>query len=86
MCLGVPGQIVEVTDPQIATVNVRGTHRTINCQLLTGAGEALAAGDWVVIHLGFAVDRIDEAEAKEVLGFLEDPTADLPDRGGRETS
>jgi hydrogenase assembly chaperone HypC/HupF len=74
MCLGIPGQVVEVLadyDGQLALVDVQGARRRINLGLLEPEDGALSAGDWVLIHMGFAMERIDEASAKEALAGLE---------------
>jgi hydrogenase assembly chaperone HypC/HupF len=74
MCLGIPGQIVEVLaeyDGQLGVVDVQGAQRRINLGLLDLDQEAPNPGDWVLIHMGFALERIDEAAAKEVLAGLE---------------
>jgi hydrogenase expression/formation protein HypC len=63
MCLGIPGQVVEL-DPdneQLAKVDVAGVRRMINIGLLED--EDMGVGDWVLIHVGFAMSKIDEAEA-----------------------
>ena len=72
MCLGIPGQVVEWVDRenQIAKAEVSGVRRNINVALLTG-DEAVDIGDWVLIHLGFAMSKIDEDEAQATRGFLE---------------
>lgn len=72
MCLAIPGQIVKLLDdpPDLATVNVSGVLRNINVALLTPEG--LAPGDWVLIHVGFAMSRVDEEEARASLAFLEE--------------
>ena len=69
MCLAIPGQIVEVVDElnRLAKVEVAGVRRTVNVGLLDDAD----AGDWVLIHVGFAISRIDEAEARATLELLE---------------
>lgn len=71
MCLGIPGQVVAVTDPagHLATVEVSGVQRSISIRLL--ADEGVAVGDWVLVHVGFAMARIDEAEAAETLRALQ---------------
>nr|WP_262846844.1 HypC/HybG/HupF family hydrogenase formation chaperone [Sphaerisporangium corydalis] len=71
MCLGIPGEIVEILSdrPDLAKVDVSGVRRAINIGLLEG--EDLAPGDWILIHVGFALSKIDEAEAKSALDFLE---------------
>lgn len=74
MCLGIPGQVIEVLadyDDQLALVDVQGARRHINLGLLEPDQEALSPGEWVLIHMGFALERIDEAEAKEALAALE---------------
>jgi hydrogenase expression/formation protein HypC len=71
MCLGIPGEIVELMDdrPDLAKVDVSGVRRAINIGLLEN--EKLEPGDWVLIHVGFALSKIDEDEAKAALDFLE---------------
>ena len=71
MCLGIPGEIVELMDdrPDLAKVDVSGVKRAINIGLLEN--EKLEPGDWVLIHVGFALSKIDEDEAKAALDFLE---------------
>jgi hydrogenase expression/formation protein HypC len=61
MCLAVPGQIVEVVDEanHLAQVDVAGVRRNVNVGLLDGVGP----GDWVLIHVGFAISQVDEEEA-----------------------
>jgi len=73
MCLGIPGQIVELVDPEyhIAKVEVSGVRRNVNVGLLTGGPDAVDVGDWVLIHVGFALSRIDEEEARATLAFLQ---------------
>ncbi len=72
MCLGIPGQIVEVVDPEhhIAKAEVSGVRRNVNVGLLTG-DDAVDVGDWVLIHVGFAMSKIDEEEANATRRFLE---------------
>ena len=71
MCLGVPGQIVEFLDPthHLARAEISGVRRAINVGLLVPDG--LEVGDWVLIHVGFALSKIDEDEARRTLDFLE---------------
>ncbi|MFS8102524.1 HypC/HybG/HupF family hydrogenase formation chaperone [Lentzea alba] len=71
MCLGIPGEVVEIlSDRQdLATVDVCGVRRAINIGLL--ADEGVSPGDWVLIHVGFALSKIDEEEAQAALEFLE---------------
>ena len=70
MCLGIPGQLVEFveTHEHLARVDVSGVTRIINIGLLED--ETLATGDWVLIHVGFAMSRIDEEEANLALASL----------------
>ena len=69
MCLAVPGQIVELVDPanRLAKVEIAGVRRTVNVGLLDG----VERGDWVLIHVGFALSRVDEEEARATLRLLE---------------
>ena len=71
MCLGIPGEVVELLDdrPDLAKVDVSGVRRAINIGLLSD--EKVEPGDWVLIHVGFALSKIDEQEAKAALAFLE---------------
>jgi hydrogenase expression/formation protein HypC len=71
MCLGIPGEVVEILadQPDLARVDVSGVRRVINIGLLSD--DAIAPGDWVLIHVGFALSKIDEAEAAAALEFLE---------------
>lgn len=70
MCLGIPGQILEYVDDQndIATVEVSGVRRNINVGLVRPEG--IGPGDWVLVHVGFAMSKIDEVEAQETLTML----------------
>lgn len=66
MCLAIPGQIVEIVDEsnRLAKVDVAGVLRTINVGLLDGDDDGgVVAGDWVLIHVGFAISQVDEEEA-----------------------
>jgi hydrogenase expression/formation protein HypC len=71
MCLGIPGEVVEIlidrTD--LAMVDVSGVKRAINIGLLDK--DEVGPGDWILIHVGFALSKIDEEEAKAALEFLE---------------
>ena len=72
MCLGVPGQLVEWVDREhhIAKADVAGVRRNVNVGLLTG-DDAVDVGDWVLIHVGFAMSKVDEEEAASTRAFLE---------------
>ena len=69
MCLAIPGQILEFTDAEnrLAKVDVAGVRRTVNIGLLDDTGP----GDWVLIHVGFALSKIDEEEAMATRRLLE---------------
>ena len=69
MCLAIPGQIIEIVDEprRLARVEVAGVRRTVNIGLLDDAG----TGDWVLIHVGFAISQIDEDEAMATRRLLE---------------
>lgn len=77
MCLGVPGQIVEFLEPthHLAKAEISGVRRAINVGLLVPDG--LEVGDWVLIHVGFALAKIDEDEARRTLDFLEQLGSDF---------
>ena len=90
MCLGIPGQIVAIDDAvrKLATVSVAGIHRQVNIACIVDATHPVAScvGDWVLVHVGFAMARIDEEEA------IQQPAATIghpfqvvvgKDRGGR---
>ena len=70
MCLAIPGRVVErvAGDPRFAVVEVLKVRRVINVDLL--ADEPLALGDWVLIHVGFAMTRISEEAARDQLRVL----------------
>ena len=75
MCLAIPGQVVAIIDEQnrLARVTVAGVQRTVNIGLLDreDTGQGVSAGDWVLIHVGFAISQVDEAEAAATLELLE---------------
>ena len=75
MCLAIPGQVVAVVDDDLhlATVEVAGVRRTINVGLFDGVG----IGDWVLVHVGFAISVIDEDEAAATLALLEEMGAEF---------
>jgi hydrogenase expression/formation protein HypC len=72
MCLGIPGQIVEIVDDanNIAKVDVSGVRRNVSVALVRPEG--IEPGDWVLIHVGFAMSKIDEAEARDTMKALEE--------------
>ena len=69
MCLGIPAQIVELVDPEagLAKAELSGVRRKVSIALCPEAG----VGDWVLVHVGFALSLIDEDEARETLRLLE---------------
>jgi hydrogenase expression/formation protein HypC len=73
MCLGIPGRIVEISDvaQQRVKVDVDGVRREVSVALIGLDGpDAARIGDWVLVHVGFAMAKIDEDEAAETLGAL----------------
>ena len=75
MCLAIPGRILEMVDEpnRLAKVDVAGVRRTVNIGLLDDAG----IGDFVLIHVGFALSKVDEAEAEATLSLLRGMGADF---------
>ena len=71
MCLGIPGEVIELHPEQrdLAKVNVSGVRRMINIGLL--ADDPPVPGEWVLIHVGFALSKIDEQEVAAALEYLE---------------
>ncbi len=82
MCLAIPGRIIEMVDEanRLARVDVAGVRRTVNVGLLDAEADAhgggARVGDWVLIHVGFAISRVDEEEAAATLALLEGMGAD----------
>jgi hydrogenase expression/formation protein HypC len=78
MCLAIPGQIVEIVDEsnRLAKVEVAGVRRTVNIGLLDVDGISAGPGDWVLIHVGFALSKIDEQEAHATLRLLREMGAE----------
>lgn len=79
MCLGIPGQVVETVDAEnhLAKVEVSGVRRTISVRLLADTG--LKDGDWVLVHVGFAMAKIDVDEARHTLDQLQKMGKDYTD-------
>ena len=67
MCLAVPAHITEKKSDQKATVNILGLTRDISLDLLPNAKE----GDWVLVHAGFGIEIVDEADALETIELIE---------------
>ena len=72
MCLGIPGRIVEITDADLnlAVADVSGVKRKVNVTCISGEGAAALVGQWVLIHVGFAMAIIDEEEADKTMKTL----------------
>jgi hydrogenase expression/formation protein HypC len=74
MCLGIPGRIVRIDDAEkkLATVDVSGVRRQVNVACIVNEEHPVEScvGDWVLIHVGFAMSRIDEEEAAQTLQIL----------------
>lgn len=73
MCLAIPGQVVEIVDEaqRLAKVDVAGVRRNVNVALLEAEPGGVAVGDWVLIHVGFALSKVDEEEALATRRLLE---------------
>lgn len=76
MCLGIPGQVVDISDPdkKLGHVEVGGVRRLTNlaCVVEEGAPIAALVGEWVLVHVGFAMSRIDPEEAARTLELLQE--------------
>ncbi len=74
MCLGIPGQVVEISDAEkkLALVDVGGVKRQVNMACVVDEEHPIDSciGDWVLVHVGFAMSRIDEQQAAETLEIL----------------
>ena len=70
--MAIPGQVVEIVDVEnrLATVEVAGVRRRVNVGLLDAAGGGVGPGDWVLIHVGFAISQVDELEARHTHDLL----------------
>ncbi|MDY6782391.1 MAG: HypC/HybG/HupF family hydrogenase formation chaperone [Cyanobacteriota bacterium] len=86
MCLGIPGQITEITDIEnkLAIVNVGGVKRQVNLACIVDDEHPLEScvSDWVLVHVGFALNRINEEEAAETLDLLQQFEASLAVKNG----
>ncbi len=76
MCIGIPGQIIAISDPEnvLGIVDVSGVRREINLVCVVSDDHPIEAwvGDWVLVHVGFAMSRIGEQEAAATLRILEE--------------
>lgn len=70
MCLGIPGQIIEIGENETAVISVQTVEQQISIALVD-----VAVGDWVIVHAGFAINKIDADEAQETLRLLADLAA-----------
>lgn len=78
MCLAMPAEIVEILPhSDLAIADLQGVRREINVALVTEDG--LAVGDWVLIHVGFAMSKIDEDEARSSLALMTELFGGIPD-------
>ena len=87
MCLGIPGQVVRMLEgynDQLALVDVVGEHRKVNVGMLPE--ETFAPGDWVIIHMGFVVEKTDKAGADAALAGLELMGSGRSDDAGRASA
>ena len=79
MCLGIPGQIIEITDfaKKLATVIISGVKREVNIACIVDEEHPVEScvGEWVLVHVGFAMNRLDQAEAAETLKLLQEVAA-----------
>jgi hydrogenase expression/formation protein HypC len=78
MCLAIPAQVIAFSDDanRIAVVEVAGVQRNVNVGLLDGDSSGVQPGDWVLVHVGFAISRVDEEEALMTRRLLERMGAD----------
>jgi hydrogenase expression/formation protein HypC len=78
VCLAIPGEVLELVDEanRLAKVDVAGVRRNVNIGLLDSDDGGVEPGDWVLIHVGFAISRVDEQEAEATRRLLEGMGAD----------
>jgi hydrogenase expression/formation protein HypC len=67
MCLAIPVRVAELLDNDMAVADVGGVRKEISVQLVDG----VQAGDYVILHVGYAISRLDEAEAQKTLALFE---------------
>jgi len=75
MCLGVPGKVIEINEEKIAQVDFGGIKREVSCQLIN---EDIEVGDYILVHVGYAISKMDEKEAKETLSVWKELDGQLP--------
>ncbi len=73
MCLAIPARVLKLVDEErrLAQVDIAGVHRNVNVGLLDGESGGIVPGDWVLVHVGFAISKVDEAEAAATLELLQ---------------
>ncbi len=74
MCLGIPALVIEVVDREggLARVDVSGVRREISVALIDEPATPVEPGEWVLVHVGFALARIDESDARQTLALLQE--------------
>lgn len=77
MCLAVPAEVIEIDDNDVALVEIGGARQRASLALIEGVGE----GDFVLVHAGFAIEKVDEAEARRTMELFEE-LAGYQDPGG----
>ncbi len=72
MCVGIPARVITIKDDKkfSAIVDVEGVRREANIALLSDPIDPLREGDWVLLHVGFAMSKLDEKDAKSTLEFI----------------
>ncbi len=73
MCIGFPGQIISIDEDNYAVIDISGSRREVCLDIVD---EPVGVGDYVISHAGYAIHRIDPADAEEKLGFLRELIAD----------
>ena len=76
MCLAIPAQVVEISDNETAVVEVGGIRKAISTALL----DEVAVGDYVIVHVGYALERLNVAEAEETLRLFAELAASMADQ------
>jgi len=76
MCLAIPAQVVEISGNETAIVELGGIRKAISTALL----DAVAVGDYVIVHVGYALERLNVAEAEETLRLFAELAASMADQ------
>lgn len=69
MCLAIPTQIIKILDNQMALTSLSGVEKEVSLALLT---EIVAIGDYIIVHAGYALSKLDEEDAKKTLAYFEE--------------